>query len=75
MRFKDRMYDLYLDDSVATLMFESWKPESQHNQELIEHSHFRIGIMYDFMESNLEKPTGTNGEEFTLGDCAAAPPF
>ena len=75
MRFKDRMYDLYLDDAVATLTFESWKPESQRNQELIERSHFRIGVMYDFMESNLEKQTWTNGEEFTLGDCAAAPPL
>jgi len=75
VRFKDRMYDLYLNDSVASLMFESWKPEPERNQELIERSHFRIGVMYDFMESNLEKQTWTNGEEFTLGDCAAAPPL
>ncbi len=75
VRFKDRMYDLYLNDSVATLVFESWKPESERNQELIERSHFRIGVMYDFMEMNLEKQTWTNGETFTMGDCAAAPPL
>ncbi len=57
VRFKDRMYDLYLNDSVATLVFESWKPESERNQELIERSQFRIGVMYDFMEMNLEKQT------------------
>ena len=75
VRFKDRMYDLYLNESVAALIFESWKPESERNQELIERSKFRIGVMYDFMEQNLEKQTWTNGEAFTLGDCAAAPPL
>ncbi len=75
VRFKDRMYDLYLNDSISTLVFESWKPESERNQELIERSRFRIGVMYDFMEKNLEKQTWTDGEAFTMGDCAAAPPL
>ncbi len=75
VRFKDRMYDLYLNESVAALIFESWKPESERNRELIERSQFRIGVMYDFMENNLDMQTWTNGENFTLGDCAAAPPL
>jgi len=75
VRFKDRMYDLYLNESVTALIFESWKPESERNQELIERSRFRIGVMYDFMEHNLEKQTWTNGEDFSLGDCASAPPL
>ncbi len=75
VRFKDRMYDNYLNESVSALIFESWKPESKRNQELIERSRFRIGVMYDFMEKNLESQTWTNGENFTLGDCAAAPPL
>jgi len=75
VRFKDRMYDLYLNDSVGTLMFESWKPQAQRSQELIDRSRFRIGVMYEFMESNLASQTWTNGEQFTMGDCAAAPPL
>lgn len=75
VRFKDRMYDLYLNDSVGTLMFQSWKPEEERDQELIDRSHFRIGVMYEFMESNLADQTWTNGENFTMGDCAAAPPL
>jgi glutathione S-transferase len=75
VRFKDRMYDLYLNDSIGSLIFESWKPESQRNQELIERSRFRIGVMYDFMEKNLQNQTWTHGEAFTLADCAAAPPL
>ena len=75
VRFKDRMYDLYLNESVAALIFESWKPESERNQELIDRSRFRIGVMYDFMEKNLDSQTWSHGEAFTLADCAAAPPL
>ena len=50
-------------------------PESERNRELIEQSQFRIGVMYDFMENNLDEQTWTNGETFTLADCAAAPPL
>lgn len=72
VRFKDRMYDLYFNESVSALLFENWKPEAQRNQELMARSRFRIDVMYGFMEKNLEKQTWTNGESFTLGDCAAA---
>jgi glutathione S-transferase len=75
VRFKDRMYDLYLNESVSALLFEEFKPQAQRNEELIARSRFRIGVMYGFMEKNLETQTWTNGETFTLGDCAAAPPL
>lgn len=75
VRFKDRMYDLYLNEPVTALIFESWKPEPERNQELIARSRSRIAVMYDFMEMNLAKQTWTNGEAFSLGDCAAAPPM
>lgn len=73
VRFKDRMYDLYLNEPVAALIFESWKPEAQRDRELIARWQFHIGVMYDFMENNLQTQPWTNGDSFTLGDCAAAP--
>lgn len=75
VRFKDRMYDLYLNEPVSTLIFQGWKPEPERDQELIERCRFRIGVIYDFMEQGLARQTWTNGEDFTMGDCAAAPPL
>ncbi len=75
VRFRDRMYDLYLTASVSTLIFENWKPEPKRNQKRIEKSLFYITTMYDFMEDFLADQTWSNGEEFTLGDCAAAAPL
>ena len=42
----------HLNDSAANLLFQSWKPEGQQDQELIERSKFRLDTMYNFMEKN-----------------------
>jgi len=75
VRFKDRMYDLYLNESVATLLFEAVKPETDRDQALIERCHHRISVMYAFMEQSFESQTWSSGEAFTLSDCAAAGPL
>lgn len=73
IRFKDRMFDLYLNDSVSTLLFQSMKPESERDQERIDNSKFRIDTMYGFMEQELGEQPYANGEEFRMSDCAAMP--
>jgi len=73
IRFKDRMYDLYLNDSVSTLLFQSMKPEAERDQERIDTSKFRIDTMYGFMEQELGQQSYSNGEEFGMADCAATP--
>ena len=67
------MLDLYLNDSIASLLFQSWKPEEARDRELIERSRFRAGVMYDFLEHRLDGRTWLMGEDFTMADCAAGP--
>ena len=73
IRFKDRMFDLYLNESVSTLLFQSMKPESERDQERIDTAKFRIDTMYDFMEQELGEQPYANGEKFSMSDCAATP--
>jgi glutathione S-transferase len=73
IRFKDRMFDLYLNDAVGTLFFQNMKPESERDPERIEKSKFNIATMYNFMENEFGKQPYANGEEFLMSDCAAAP--
>ncbi|MFQ6005713.1 MAG: glutathione S-transferase family protein [Woeseia sp.] len=73
IRFKDRMFDLYLNDSVVTLLFQGMKPEEQRDAERIETAQFRIDTMYNFMEHEFGQQSFANGEKFTMADCAAAP--
>lgn len=73
IRFKDRMYDQYLNDPVVTLLFEGMKPEAERDAERIEKSRFQVNTMYRFMEYELGNQPFANGAEFLMGDCAAAP--
>ena len=73
IRFKDRMFDLYLNDAVGTLFFQNMKPESERDPERIDKARFHIATMYGFMENEFGKQPYANGEEFLLSDCAAAP--
>lgn len=73
IRFKDRMFDLYLNDTVATLLFQSMKPKAEQDQERIDTAKFRIETMYRFMEPELGKQKYAQGNVFTMADCAAAP--
>jgi glutathione S-transferase len=75
VRFHDRMYDLYLNESVSTLIFQGWKDKDQRDQEGIDEARRRIDIMYKFMEMNHEKNTWANGEVFSLADCATVGPL
>jgi glutathione S-transferase len=73
IRFKDRMFDLYLNDSIVTLLFQSMKPESQQDSERIDTAKFRIDTMYGFMEKEFGGQPFANGDTFSMADCAAAP--
>lgn len=72
-RFKDRMFDLYLNDSVTTLLFQGMKPESERDPDKIATAQFRIDTMYGFMNNEFGDQTWANGEKFSMSDCAAAP--
>lgn len=54
IRFKDRMFDLYLNDPVVTLLFQGMKPEDQRDPERMKTAQFRIDTMYSFMEGEFE---------------------
>ncbi len=73
IRFKDRMFDFYLNDNVATLLFQSLKTKADQDQERIDKARFQINTMYSFMEREFGSQDYANGNEFLLGDCAAAP--
>ena len=67
------MIDLYLNDNVVTLLFQSMKPEDMKDQELIEEARYQISPIYSFMEHELGDQLFAEGNAFTMADCAAAP--
>ncbi len=73
IHFKDRMFDLYLNDPIVTLLFQGMKPASEQDSERIDKAKFNVATMYSFMENEFGKQSYANGEEFLMADCAAAP--
>ena len=71
-RFMDRMNDLYLNDPVATLLFESWKPTKEQDTSKIDAAKANLNIIYQYMDKNLEGKEWLV-EDFSMADCAAAP--
>ena len=70
-RFKDRMCDLYLNDAIANLWFESRKPADKKDSELIAKSEKNLDFMYARMDGFLADNAYIAGDEFTIADCSA----
>ena len=75
VRFLDHMCDLYLNDPVVSMIFESMKPQDQQNTELLEKSSHLIGTLYGLLNEQLATRDFVAGDHFTLADCAAIPPL
>lgn len=73
IRFKDRVFDFYLNDPVSILIFQSMKPGSEQDKERIEGARNHVDTMYALMENEFGRQPYANGEEFLMSDCAAAP--
>ncbi|MFC7049209.1 glutathione S-transferase family protein [Emcibacter nanhaiensis] len=72
-RLKDRMYDLYLNNPVVELLFESQKPRDRQDPCRMIKARETLDIMYEQLNENLCDHSWANGEEFSIADCAAAP--
>ena len=75
VRFRDRMMDLYLNNPISALYFESRKPEAEQNQSLIDQSRESINTMFGYIDDELDDRTWMMGDDFTMADCAAAAPL
>lgn len=72
VRFTDRIVDLYLNDTIVTLLFQGRKPEDEQDPARTEAARFRAGVMYEYLDKSLKDSDWLMGD-FSMADCAAAP--
>jgi len=72
VRFMDRMSDLYLNDPVATLLFEKFGFRKSTEADLATAAK-QLRITYAHFDKRLAKQDWLCGNEFTMADCAAIP--
>ncbi len=74
-RFLDRVCDLYVNNPVGALLFASWKPEAERDQEEMANNRRLLDINYGYLEKVLEEGPWLMGQQFTMADCALIPPL
>ncbi|WP_394173740.1 glutathione S-transferase family protein [Thalassotalea litorea] len=70
MRFLDRIADLYLNNSVVTLMFAKDRRQAERNEATR-----CLTFCYQYLNNRLEGKPWIMGENFTFADCAIIPPL
>jgi glutathione S-transferase len=72
VRFLDRLFDLYIMDTVTKSVTDRLRPEGCSDPYGAQQARGILFTAYDWLEANLDEPWAA-GDLFTLADCAAAP--
>ncbi len=73
VRFKDRMMDLYVNDSMAKIFFDGMRPEGQRDPLGVTQARERLDAIFSLVDKDLADKTWAMGDTFSMADCAAAP--
>ena len=75
VRFKDRMMDLYINDSMQKIFFDSRRPEGKSDPHGVEQARKTLETALTLLDTDLGRgnKTWTMGDTFSMADCAAAP--
>jgi glutathione S-transferase len=72
-RMFDRFYDLHVNDHMAKIVSDRWRPEGKNDPFGVEQAKEKLKTALGMVEEDMAKKTWAMGEEFSLADCAAAP--
>jgi glutathione S-transferase len=75
VRFKDRFYDLQLHAHMQKVVGDRMRPQDKRDPHGVEQAKARIDVALDLIEKSMDGKTWAMGSDFTLADCAAAPPL
>ncbi len=74
-RLKDRIFDSYMHVQMQKVVGDRRRPDGQHDPYGVEDARRYIRTVYRMIEQDMADKTWAMGEEFSLADCAAAPPL
>ena len=75
-RLADRFYDLYVHDPMQRIVGDRLRPADKRDPHGVETYRAALNRAYDLIDADMagDRPWAV-GENFTLADCAAAPPL
>lgn len=75
VRMRDRFFDNYMHTPMQKLAFDRLRPEDKRDAYGVEEAKAMYRTALDMVETAMAGSTWVMGEEFTMADCAAAPPL
>ena len=73
VRFWDRFFDYYVHEPMQKIVLDELRPQGKRDPFGVEQAKASLVEAYGYLESELGEKTWIAGEDFSLGDCAAAP--
>jgi glutathione S-transferase len=73
VRLRDRLYDLYIHDSMQRIVGDRLRPADKKDPFGVEQARARMRSAYDLMDAEMATRTWAAGEDFGMADCAACP--
>jgi glutathione S-transferase len=73
VRMLDRFFDNYVMTPMQRIVADFIRTGSERDPVGVREAHALLEAAYGWLNGTLEKRTWAAGEEFSLGDCAAAP--
>lgn len=75
IRLRDRFYDLYVHLPMQKIMLDRMRPADKKDPQGVEEARAQLRTSYAMIEQQMAKGVWAIGEDFSLADCAAAPPL
>ncbi len=74
-RLADRFYDLYVHEPMQRIVGDRLRPADKRDPFGVEAAQGVLRKSYGILDGEMAARTWAAGEDFTLADCAAAPPL
>ncbi|HLL26842.1 MAG TPA: glutathione S-transferase family protein [Xanthobacteraceae bacterium] len=75
MRFRDRFFDLHLNVPMQKIVTDRLRPAGKNDTYGVEDARRRLQIGLELTDKSMAAKTWAMGDEFSMADCAAAPPL
>jgi glutathione S-transferase len=75
VRLKDRFYDLQLHVHMQKVVGDRLRPDGKKDPHGVEDARRRLTVALDMIDAEMAGRTWAMGDDFTMADCAAAPPL
>lgn len=75
VRMRDRFFDNYMHAPMQKYAFDQLRPEDKRDSYGVEEAKKMYRAALDMLETEMAGSTWATGDDFTMADCAAAPPL